>query len=187
VKKNIISDCYRYYGDITLKSRIKTHLVQASYRYTKLYRKANFHKRNGNKIRHLYYKIRLLKSSYKYGYQINENATIGYGLYLGHRGTIIVNKDAVLGNNVNLQAGVTIGQENRGKRIGAPTIGNKVWIGGNAVVVGNITIGDNVLIAPNAYVNFDVPSDSIVIGNPAKIMHNADATKGYIQNAYTMR
>ena len=88
-----------------------------------------------------------------------------------------------IGDDCNVAAGVTIGQENRGKRKGAPTIGNKVWIGTNAVVVGNVTIGDNVLIAPNVYVNFDVPSNSIVIGNPGKIIPNRhDATEGYCHN-----
>ncbi len=53
-----------------------------------------------------------------------------------------------------------------------PTIGDEVWIGANAVIVGGITIGNNVLIAPNAYVNTDVSSGSVVIvmGNPAQII-----------------
>ena len=51
------------------------------------------------------------------------------------------------------------------------------------IVEGNVTIGDNVLIAPNAYVDFDVPPDSIVIGNPAKVIsERPDATEGYIHN-----
>ena len=79
---------------------------------------------------------------------------------------------------------MTIGQENRGARKGAPVIGDNVWIGANAVIVGKIEIGNNVLIAPNAYINSDVPDDSIVIGNPAKIIHNEKATEGYIQNPY---
>jgi serine O-acetyltransferase len=50
------------------------------------------------------------------------------------------------------------------------------------VIVGKITIGNNVLIAPGAYVNVDVPDNSIVIGNPATIKSREDATAGYIQN-----
>ena len=61
-------------------------------------------------------------------------------------------------------------------------IGNKVWIGTNSVIVGKITIGDNVLIAPNSFVNFDVPSNSIVIGNPGKIIPSTNATDKYINN-----
>ncbi|MFV0341444.1 MAG: serine acetyltransferase [Anaerocolumna sp.] len=118
--------------------------------------------------------------SLKLGYQINVNTSIGEGLYLGHRGTIIVNGNAVLGSHINIANGVTIGQENRGIRKGAPIIGNKVWIGSNVTIVGHINIGNNVLIAPNTYVNFNIPDDSIVIGNPGKIIHSINATEGYI-------
>lgn len=102
------------------------------------------------------------------------------GFYIGHCGRIIINPRTVLGKNINIATGVTIGQENRGKRKGCPIIGDNVWIGTNAVIVGNITIGTDVLIAPLAYVNFDVPDHSIVIGNPAKIIHRENATEGYI-------
>ena len=64
--------------------------------------------------------------------------------------------------------------------MGAPTIGNSVWIGTNAVVVGKITIGDDVLIAPNSYVNCDIPEHSIVIGNPCRIIPKESATGDYI-------
>lgn len=89
---------------------------------------------------------------------------------------------AKLGNNVNIHRGVLIGQENRGARKGYPTIGNNVWIGINASIVGNVTIGDDVLIAPNTYVNCDVPSHSIVFGNPCIIRYKENATYGYVQN-----
>lgn len=112
--------------------------------------------------------------------QIPEAVHIGPGLYIGHYGHVIINPKAVLGSNINIAVGVTIGQENRGKRIGAPIIGDKVWIGTNAVIVGKITIGSDVLIAPNSYVNFDVPDHSIVIGNPARIIPCENATEGYI-------
>ena len=49
-------------------------------------------------------------------------------------------------------------------------------------VVGNIKIGNNVLIAPNSYVNFSVPDNSIVLGNPGVIKHSDNATKDYIMN-----
>lgn len=181
MKKMIYSDCFRYYGDCSFKTRVKTYIIQPSYKYTSALRKTQIH---NNKILKLFYQLRLLRISKKYGYQINSNVKIGYGLYLGHRGTIIVNENTILGDNINIQAGATIGQENRGKRKGAPKIGNSVWIGGNAVIVGKINIGNNVLIAPNAFVNFDVPDNSIVVGNPARIIPNENATDGYIQYKY---
>lgn len=120
----------------------------------------------------------------KRGIEIPSCTKIGEGLYLGHAYNITINGSAVIGRNVNIHKGVTIGKESRGKRIGSPTIGNSVWIGVNACVVGKIVIGDDVMIAPNAYVNFDVPSHSIVIGNPGTIIHRDNATDGYICNKF---
>lgn len=114
--------------------------------------------------------------------EISPSVEIGPGLYIGHPYCITINPKAILGANINIHKGVTIGQENRGPRKGAPVIGNMVWVGVNATVVGNITIGDDVLIAPNTYVNCDVPSHSIVFGNPCIIKCRDNATQGYINN-----
>jgi serine O-acetyltransferase len=128
------------------------------------------------------WKLQLLREVERYGLEISHNAKIGPGLYLGHAYGITVNSGATIGRNCNLHKGVTIGQENRGARKGAPTVGDCVWIGVNATVVGAITIGDDVLIAPNSYVNCDVPSHSIVLGNPCRIIRRDNATEGYIEN-----
>ena len=79
-----------------------------------------------------------------------------------------------------MNKGCTLGRENRGIREGAPVLGDNVWIGTNSVVVGKVYIGNDVLIAPNAYVNFDVPDHSIVLGNPGRIIKKENATDSYI-------
>lgn len=112
--------------------------------------------------------------------EIGDQTQIGPGFYVGHPVAITINPKTVIGKNVNIHKGATIGQENRGSRKGAPTIGDDVWIGINAMVVGNVTIGSDVLIAPLAYVNFDVPDHSVVLGNPGRIIHKDGATEGYI-------
>lgn len=112
--------------------------------------------------------------------EISRVTQIGAGLYIGHAYDITINPNAILGKNINIHRGVLIGQTNRGGRRGAPVIGNEVWIGINAAIVGNITIGDDVLIAPNSYVNCDVPSHSVVFGNPCIIKHRENATEGYV-------
>lgn len=116
----------------------------------------------------------------KYGLEISVGAEIGEGFYIGHPYNITVAEGARIGRNVNLHKGCTIGRENRGKRQGVPTIGNNVFVGINAVIVGNITIGDDVLIAPNSFVNQDVPAHTIVTGNPATLHHKENATKDYV-------
>lgn len=119
---------------------------------------------------------------YKFGFQIGNRCKIGKGVYFSHFGTVVISDSAEIGDYCNINHNITIGQQNRGVKKGSPKIGNKVWIGTGSVIVGNITISDNVLIAPNAYVNFDVPANSIVIGNPAKIIAKENATLGYINN-----
>lgn len=117
-----------------------------------------------------------------YCVEISPYTKIGPGLYISHPFSITTHTDAKIGKNCNLNKGVLIGAANRGKRKGAPTIGDNVRIGINAVVVGKISIGNDVLIAPNSYVNIDVPDHSIVIGNPCIIKHCDNATEGYINN-----
>ena len=90
--------------------------------------------------------------------------------------------DVIIGKNVTIHPGVTIGKEVRGRRQGSPQIGDNVWIGANAIIVGNIQIGNNVLIAPGSYINFDVPADAVVLGNPGNIIVKKNAVEGYIKN-----
>lgn len=130
----------------------------------------------------LFWKLVLRHYQIKYGFQIYPETEIGEGLYLGHWGTLVINPKTKIGRNCNIAQGVTIAQSNRGKSQGTPIIGDEVWIGPNAVIVGKISIGNNVLIAPNAYVNTDIPSNSIAIGNPAQIISRDNATEGYINN-----
>lgn len=118
----------------------------------------------------------------KYGVNIPAQTKNGQGFQIEHTGGIVINPEVQIGKNCNLCNGVTIGREKRGKRIGVPVIGDRVWIGANAVIVGNIRIGSDVLIAPGSFVNFDVPDHSIVLGNPAKVIPRENATETYITN-----
>ena len=118
----------------------------------------------------------------RHGIEISPSTKIGKGFYIGHPYNITINPNAIIGDNVNIHRGVLIGQENRGDRKGTPIIGSEVWIGVNAVIVGKVNIGDNVLIAPNSYVNCDVPSNSVVFGNPCQIKHSKSATAYYVNN-----
>ena len=118
----------------------------------------------------------------KYGIQIYPETQIGEGLYIGHWGFLAVNPGVVIGKNCNLSQGVSIAQSNRGKFKGTPKIGDEVWIGPNAVIVGGITIGNNVIIAPNTYVTEDIPDFCMAMGNPCRIFNIPNGTEGYINN-----
>lgn len=123
-------------------------------------------------------------SAFGYKCEIPSSVKIGPGLYIGHPFCITLNPKTIIGSNCNLHKGFTIGQENRGKRKGTPIIGDCVWIGINSTIVGNITIGDDVVIAPNSNVNHDVPSHSVVFGNPCIIKKNGNSTEGYINHKF---
>lgn len=176
----IKSDLYRYEGKTGHWALIKTFIKTPGFRFTFFLRKVA--KTNIYNPLRLFYYLLYRHYSIKYGFQIHYETQIGQGLYLGHFGMVVVNKRAIIGSNCNLSHGITIGQVNRGKLKGCPIIGNNVWIGTGCVIVGNIKIGDNVLIAPNTYVNMEIPSNSIVRGNPPQIIYNENATDFYVEN-----
>jgi serine O-acetyltransferase len=179
LKEYLRADLYRY-GGATATCYLFNAVFPPTpgFRYTYFLRHAAAFPKYS--IRGLLHRVLLLHYGHKYGFQIPPNTRIGKGLYIGHWGPVVINGLAELGDNCTLGHIVTIGQANRGRKQGCPKIGNRVFIGVGAVIVGKIVIGDNVLIAPNAYVNFDVPNDSIVVGNPAVVKQNANATEGYV-------
>jgi len=172
----IKSDLYRYNKETSIFKGFKI----PGFRYMFFLRKAAMYKRNS--FLGILYRIILNHLGYKYGFQIPVSTKIGEGFYIGHFGTIVINAKVKIGKNCNIAHSTTIGQSNRGKLKGYPTIQDNVWIGTGSVIVGNITIGSNVLIAPNTFINMDVPNNSLVIGNPAKIIKQDNPTYGYINN-----
>lgn len=161
-KEMIRLDMTRYKG----YKRSSTIFLPLDIQYIRALRKYQFAK---NRIYRVFCRIRLERLMNRSQISIPVQTEIGPGFFIGHLGRVIINGDTKIGCNVNVSTGVTIGQINSGKKKGCPTIGNNVWIGSNAVIVGKIAIGDDVLIAPNSYVNFDVPPHSIVIGSPGVI------------------
>ena len=100
---------------------------------------------------------------------------IGRRLRIEHSFDIVVSGDAVLGDDVVIRNGVTIGLRHEGQR-GSPIIGNRVDIGAGAKILGPIRIGDDVSIGANAVVISDVPSRSIAVGVPARILPKREST-----------
>jgi serine O-acetyltransferase len=113
------------------------------------------------------------------GISIPASSRIGHSFYIGHFGGIIINANAIIGENCNISQGVTIGVSGRGKKRGTPILRNEVYIGANAVISGKITIGNNVLIGACTLVNDSIPEDSVVLGVPAVII-SQKGSKGYI-------
>jgi serine O-acetyltransferase len=105
---------------------------------------------------------------------IDAQATIGEGLYMNHIGGIHINPGAVLGKNCAIAHRVTIGTSAMG-RAGAPTIGDNVYVGTGATIVGKIRIGDNAKIAANTLVIANVPAGATVMGVPGRVIMRSAA------------
>lgn len=103
------------------------------------------------------------------GIELPCEATLGRRFRIDHFGGIVISGDAVFGDDCVIRNGVTVGLRHAGQR-GAPTVGNRVDIGAGAKILGAIRIGDDVLIGANAVVLIDVPSNSVAVGVPARIL-----------------
>lgn len=94
---------------------------------------------------------------------------IGHNLIMYHPFSTIVNARRI-GDNVMIRNNTTIGDKDDNNRTMIPTIGNNVNIGPGCIIFGDITIGDNVVIGAGTLVNKDVPANSVVAGNPFRIL-----------------
>lgn len=111
------------------------------------------------------------KAKRKTGIEIHPGASIGKNLFIDHGTGVVIGETAIIGDNVTMFHGVTLGgtgNEKDKKR--HPTIGNNVFIGSGAKILGNITIGNNVKIGANAVVLKDVEDDRTVVGIPGYVV-----------------
>lgn len=106
----------------------------------------------------------------KTGIEIHPGAQIGKGLFIDHGNGVIIGETSILGDNVTLYQGVTLGGtgKEQGKR--HPTIGNNVMISAGAKVLGSFTIGDNSKIGAGSVVLEEVPPNSTVVGVPGRVV-----------------
>lgn len=180
MKKNndIFYDLFRFGDGISYLYFIKKYRYDVGFKYMVYWRLAL----KTNKILRKYCIWKLRNISFKTGIEIPLTASIGKGIRMIHPYNITINSKAIIGKNFTILKGATIGNIKSGSKKGAPYIGNNVYVGLNSTIVGNIRIGDNVLIASNSFVNQDIPSDSLVIGNPVRIISNNNATKHYVEN-----
>jgi len=104
--------------------------------------------------------------------ELPPQVAIGPGLFIPHTGYIVVGSTTTIGRHCTLTQGVTIGHRGGGQisSFAGPVIGDRVYIGPGAAVLGPIKIGDDVLIGANAVVTRSVPARAVVAGNPARVI-----------------
>jgi serine O-acetyltransferase len=177
----LTSDLYRYAGRSGLGCGLRYFVSTPGYRFTALLRIYQW-------LRHQWWRWLIAKPlvalllrhySFKFGFDISPDVAVGSGLYIGHFGGVVINRDVIIGANCNLSHEVTLGQVNRGERAGCPVIGDNVYIGPGAKIIGSLRVGDNSAVGANAVVLEDVPENVAVGGVPARIISNSGST-GYI-------
>jgi serine O-acetyltransferase len=121
------------------------------------------------------YRVLKLSSQILTGIDLPCEATVGERFRIEHFGGIIISGDTVMGDDVVIRNGVTIGMKKIGEP-GSPEIGDRVEIGAGAKVLGRIRIGNDVQIGANAVVIRDVPDGHMAVGIPARNIPRKDLT-----------
>ncbi len=136
-----------------------------------------------HKISHFLYRKKLIFlarlvsqiSRFLTGIEIHPGAEIGKNLFMDHGMGIVIGETSIIGDNVTIYHGVTLGGVSLEKGKRHPTVGNDVVIGAGAKVLGNIIIGDNSKIGANSVILKDIPKDSVAVGVPGKIITSSNS------------
>ncbi|MBR6206938.1 MAG: serine O-acetyltransferase [Oscillospiraceae bacterium] len=116
------------------------------------------------------------------GIEIHPGATIGRRLVIDHGMGIVIGETTVIGDDVLLYQGVTLGGTGKDKGKRHPTLGNNVMVGCGAKILGPFTVGDNARVAANAVVLSEIPPDSTAVGVPARVVRVAGERVDYTSN-----
>jgi len=178
------SDLYRYTGKAGVAIFLRRMWINPCFKYSFWLRTCAYLEQSGMWCRGIFViiarNIFFLRYTYKYGISIPYITKIGSGFVIGHFGGIVVSDRAVIGKNCTISHGVTVGKANRGKNKGYPTIGDNVYIGPGAKIIGKVKVGDNVAIGANCVVTKDVPDNAVVAGIPGKVI-SYDGSKDYVK------
>lgn len=172
----IKSDLYRYYGKTGFMRFLKLYLVNCGFRFQVAHRLVN-----SSGVEKVIGKILWIYYRHSKRFQIPKEVRIGYGLYIGYLGPVIMHPTVVIGDNCNISQYLTIGS-NEGK---AATIGSNVYIGPNVCIVENVRIGNSVTIGAGSVVVKNIPDNATAAGNYAKVI-NYHSPGRYINNKWKL-
>lgn len=178
------SDLYRNTGEVNIKIFMKNLFFNKGFKISFIYRLCHYFYLKNNKLLLSFFNILFHHYKDLYSIDLSYETNIDSGLYIGHVFGIAISPRAKVGKNINLSQSVTIGFASRGKNKGYPTIGDNVYIGPGAVVIGNIKVGNNVAIGANCVVTKDIPDNAVVVGVPAKIISYNGSTDYVIRTDY---
>jgi serine O-acetyltransferase len=179
----ILSDLYRLTRKADFATLVRHILLGESYKFIFWMRTCHYVRENiwlKYSVFPLAY-VMVSHYKYKFGIGIQIVTNIGPGFYIGHFGCIFVHPFCKIGKNCNLSQGVTVGSANRGKNKGYPTIGDNVYIGPGAKIIGAVTVGNFAAIGANCVVTKDIPDNAVVVGVPGRVI-SYQGSEGYVDN-----
>ena len=182
LKRYVAADLYRIAGGTSVRTFAYHFAVGETFRHIFWLRLAQSASRGSSVLSRILFmcaRVVLTRSRRKTGINISWSTEIGPGLLVGHAGGVVVSPYARLGRDVNVSHNVTIGVSNGGRSPGAPIVGNRVYIGPGAVLIGGITVGDDVAIGANATVTKDVP-DGATVRNAAGEIYSGPGSVNYV-------
>ena len=153
--------------DPAARSAIEIYLLYPGYKAIRMHRRANWCFRHNFKFLARYISQRAVK---KTGIEIHPGATLGRRVFIDHGTGVVIGETAVVGDDVTIYQGVTLGGTGKdtGKR--HPTIGAGVMIGAGAKVLGPFTVGEHSRIAAGAVVLSEIPENATAVGVPARVV-----------------
>lgn len=178
----LLSDLYRIAGRVKFTTLVRHVVIGGeSYKYNFWLRTSRYAE-TVPLLKYTLYpiaRVMLHHLTYRMGIIISPWTQIGSGFYIGHFGGIVVHRNSVIGKNCNISQGVTLAQANRGKNKGYPVLGDNVYIGPGAKIVGAVKIGTNVAVGANCVVTRDIPDNSVVVGIPGRVI-SQNGTTDYV-------
>ncbi len=177
------SDLFRLDGQKGFWAFVSCFLHVPTFRYVVLFRLCKQWKQHRLLKLSVYPFILLwfVRLGLKYGIRVPLSCPIGPGFLIEHWGGIWANPACEIGSNVNISHGVTLGLAGQGEQRGAPTIGDRVFLGPGCVVLGKIKVGNGAMITANSVALQDVPENGVVIGNPGRLFSH-QGSSGSLKN-----
>lgn len=183
LQQTIRSDLYRYERAAGIAGFLRAFAGEPGFRLTTLLRVTRYLRRQPLTRWGGYHlaKFWLGRLSMKLGVCLDFTTEIGPGFYLPHPFGIVINRRCRIGADCNIAQHVTLGLKSRDPRAGCPELGDRVYVGPGAVVIGAVKVGDDAAVGANGVVTRDVPNHAVVAGVPAKII-SMRGSEGYIND-----
>ncbi len=168
---DVAADLYRCSGESSVREFVRHYLRGETFKYLVALRLTQAAARRGGVAGGLVGslgRLWLRRLRLSLGINIPWTTEVGPGLHIAHAGGIVVNGAVKIGRDCSMSHNVTIGEAQGGRRSGFPSLGDRVFVGPGAVILGAIRIGDDVAIGANSVVTSDVPDHFTVAGAPAQ-------------------